>query len=341
MTTDLITRRDLLRLGSAGMAAILIGCSSNDADAPTTSSSVAGTPAPTTAAGSSTTTTASATPTRIIDLDSYVFDLAAIGRPPLANVYGPELLSEVLVLAPLTEEERASIADGANAAPGFVLNIEEVLALEPDLIMSSPASNAFYGEALTQLGSQVEVVTVPDDLDWRDRSRTVASLVGLDGELDERIAEADAAIAALGERVTELGLEGTEVSLLTVGFGMVNAVNPPSIGSTLLAEIGLTQPAAQLVDQPASSIFPDYAAQTALSLELLGEHDAAAAIVGNGSDPTSVTAELPEGVVIGQIPVLRDGPAIATLAFYWGLNSVIGVERMVIDLDRLLDEIGG
>ncbi|MEL6893738.1 MAG: ABC transporter substrate-binding protein [Actinomycetota bacterium] len=282
---------------------------------------------------------AEASPVRVVDLSDFLFDLAALDNAPVANIYGSDFLGPVLDRSLLTDQQRAAILAGDNAAPAFELNVEAVLALDPDLVVTSPSLLAFY-PAIDDLRGATEVLVIDDDIDWRERSRATAAAIGRPDAFEERIADVEASIDQLAVRVESLGLVGTEVSLLRAFQGEVTAFNPPSIASTIIAEAGLTQPAAQLVDQPDDSIQPDYAAQTVLSSELLGDHQADYAIIANTLDLSSATAELPPDLPIDLIPVLgEDGTNLVTSYFFFGLNSVVGVETIVRDINLLLDKI--
>ncbi|MEM9655873.1 MAG: hypothetical protein AAGA65_27560, partial [Actinomycetota bacterium] len=103
--------------------------------------------------------------------------------------------------------------------------------------------------------------------------------------------------------------------------------------------IGMTQPPAQLVAQPSDSIQPGYAAEVPFSGEQLSEHNAAALVVLNSFDLSSPTAEWPPGYPPELIPVLSDGPSVVGNYFAWALNSVLGVESIISDLNRLVDNM--
>lgn len=278
-------------------------------------------------------------PLRVVDLADFMFDLSTLDVELLANIYGPEFLTPVVSAAPLTDEQRAAVLAADNVAPAFELNVEQVLALEPDLIITGTSFVDFF-PGITQLEEAANVVLIDDTLGWRERSQATADAVDMPGAFDQRIADAEASIVELAARVESLGLVGTEVSLLRAFRGEITAFNPPSIASTVVAEAGLTQPAAQLVDQPADSMQPDYAAQTILSSELLGDHNADYAIIANTVDLSSATAELPPDLPIELIPVLDEGGTHVVASYlFTALNSVIGVERIVLDINLLLDEI--
>lgn len=276
---------------------------------------------------------------RVVDLSDFQFDLAALGNPPLANIYGPEFLGPVLATSILPPDEQEALLAGENVAPAFELNVEAVLALDPDLIITSTFLVTFF-PSIAQLEENIPVLVIDDELDWRDRSRATADAIDKAGAFDERIELAEESINALSTRVEELGLTGTEVSLLRAFNGEVTSFNPPSLASSIVAEIGLTQPAAQLAQPGGDGSQPGYAAQTVLSNEVLVDQEAPYAIIANTFDLSSPIAELPTDGSQALVPVLND-PArvLVTSYFFWALNSVIGVEQIVFDLNRLLDKI--
>ncbi|MEM9036320.1 MAG: hypothetical protein AAGA99_19250 [Actinomycetota bacterium] len=276
----------------------------------------------------------------IVDIADFSFDLASLGVTPVANGYGPEFLSGTIDQFPLSEDQQRSILAAENIAPAFVLNVEAVIDLQPDLVLTSTANAAFWADPMAQIDEAIGVVTIDDSLGWQDRSRAITAAIGREGAYDERIAAAEASIVETAARVEEMGLQGTEVSVLWSFSNVLSAMVTPSLASTTLEAVGLTQPDAQLVEQPESSIEPDYAAATLIAAENLGAHDADALIVLNTADASSVTAEWPDSYPQELISVLTDGPVLAGAYFTWSLNTVVGVEAIVRDINLLLDQMG-
>lgn len=281
---------------------------------------------------------------RVVDLADNVFDLAVLGVPPVANIYGSDFLEPVLGYLELPAGVRAGVLDGSLAISGgtadIKINLEAVAALRPELILVTEQFVVLLGEqTMSELRAIGEVVVIPDGPSWQERSRAVAAAVGLDGRGNDRINEAQASIDELADTVRERGLRGREVSLLRTFTEQFLAFVPPSLASTIVAQVGLTQPAAQLTEHPADSLYPapGYAAQVFFSLERLGDHDADLIVVIANS-PTEAERILDD-------PLLAAGRAVSAGAvhvapyFLWALNSAIGVQQICADLTAALGNL--
>ncbi|MEM8904242.1 MAG: hypothetical protein AAGF02_11100 [Actinomycetota bacterium] len=272
----------------------------------------------------------------IVDIADFTVDLTALGSMPVANVVGPEFLAGTIDVFDLTEEQQAAILSAENVAPAFVLNVERVVELDPDLILTSEANEAFWADPLEQLGGAFDVTVIGEDLTWQERSRTMARFVGAEDLMEERIVSAETALVDTAARVEEMGLAGTEVSVLWAFEPALSAMVEGSLAATVLDAVGLTQPAAQRTRQPPSSIEPEYAAAAPIAGENLGDHDADALVILNTADVAA--DEWPAGYARELLPVLEEGPVIVTAYFGWTLNTATGVLAINRDINRLLDE---
>ncbi|MEM9038210.1 MAG: ABC transporter substrate-binding protein [Actinomycetota bacterium] len=345
----ILRQRSLRWIGIAGALALLATACGDDTDepeaaAPSTSvSTTVAEPSPTTAPAPTGTIESSTPPPAavadliVVDLTDSVFDLALLGVAPVGNIYGSELVAPTLAaLDGVTPE----VADAILAAPdlaasgGFEINVEAVAAAQPDLIITSPTWLSFYRLTVEQLEAIAPVAQLDDELGWQDRARQLGELVGAVDEAERRIADVEQRLQVVAQRVSDAGLEGTVVSLLRPGF--TTFLQSRSLGGRLLASVGLTQPEPQLADLDTG--FPDYAAQTQYSEELLGDHDGDALIVLAEDPSLEPAAAFAAGSLAGEVLApLTTETAISVPIFLWATNTLSGAGQIAQDLERLVE----
>ncbi|MEM8925055.1 MAG: ABC transporter substrate-binding protein [Actinomycetota bacterium] len=280
---------------------------------------------------------------RIVDLSDFVFDLARLGIAPVTYNYPAEVavpLLDELALPPALLDELRNPATVVTGQGVYDVNLEALAALDPDLILVGSVFEGLFGdEVMANVREVAEVVVIPDDLGWRERTLAIGEAVGRTDAAQELIAEAERSLDELRASFEASASPGATVSVLwPLAPGQVAALVPPSISSQAIEAVGLARPAAQLVEQPEGSPFPDSGAAIFLSEEVLGDHDADVFIV-------LTTAEGQESMIIDQ-PALSASEAIAagrvvTAAYpMWQLNTATGVEQMAADLARVQTLLG-
>ncbi len=278
----------------------------------------------------------------VVDLGDLLWDLAILDIPVAGNIYGSDFLAEQIVDVDGIEPEVLDRILEAPIVTSDGVDVELIATIDPDVILTTAFFGMFY-ETPAELDRVGPVVTIDDlTVDWRERSLAVAELAGRTDEMQARIDATESAIADLAERVAAAGLEGRTVSFVrAVGEGQFTTFARESTPFQVIDAVGLAAPAAIDVDQDSDSPFPFYAAQRFLSLELAPDVEADVVFVGfvpEGADPA---AALPGAEAL--IPALSDGRALDVNYFLWALNSVVGVEEIVEDLERaiaLLEERG-
>lgn len=278
----------------------------------------------------------------VVDLGDLLWDLAILDIPVAGNIYGSEFLAEQIVDVDGIEPEVLDRILEAPIVTSDGVDVELIATIEPDVILTTAFFGMFY-ETPAELDRVSPVVTIDDlTVDWRERSLAVAELAGRTEDMQARIDDAETAIAALSERVAAAGLEGRTVSFVrSVGDGQFTTFARESTPFQVIDAVGLAAPEAIDVEQGPDSPFPFYAAQRFLSLELAPDVEADIVFVGfvpDGGDPADA---LPGAETL--IPALADGRALDVNYFLWALNSVVGVEEIVQDLERavaLLEQRG-
>lgn len=260
-----VTRRGLLVAPLA--AALFAACRSDDEERAAAPTAVPAMP----------TATESAKPFAgtVVDLGDSLFDLAQMGVPVKGNIYGSQFLAAVLDhVDGIAPEVRAGVLAGQTmTAARFELNVEAVAALRPDLVLITDQFTRLFGTGFERVQALAPVTVIPDAAPWQERTRAIATAVGRLDAANERIARVEERFRRLKSRAQAAGRAGTRVGVLRPFQEQVLAFIQPSLASQIIAEVGLTQPSAQLAQQPPDSPFPGYAAQIFVSLGRLGDFD--------------------------------------------------------------------
>lgn len=309
-----LTRRGLLTGGLAGAGLLLASCASPEGseEAASTPSSSPGDP-------------------RVIDLADNVFDLATLGVVPVGTAYGADYLRPTLEPLGLDPAVVEQVLAAELVADSFVPDVEAILALEPDVVLTTEGYTGYYPEQLEVLRGATTVEVLPD-ADWAERTRALAEAVGRGEDGRARVAAVQERLARLTADVEAAGLAGTTVSLLRLfPPDQVYAFVPPSLAATIVADAGLVQPAVQLQAVPDAAL-PAYAAQAPFAQETLTDHDADVLLLGEAGegDLEAFTA----GPVASRLSAVQEGRVAAVPYFLWALSSAVGAEQIAADLEQ-------
>ncbi|RYE10941.1 MAG: ABC transporter substrate-binding protein [Hyphomicrobiales bacterium] len=129
---------------------------------------------------------------------------------------------------------------------GSIVNIEQVLALEPDLIICAAYDPDSEYWPLNKLKTIAPVLPTNGDVHWRDSLNELAGWLGLEGNADGAVAEYDALIAAIKARHGDK-LQQKQVASTQPDGGGLWLMN----GTTMLHNLVLTDLGANFV-QPAA-----------------------------------------------------------------------------------------
>lgn len=246
-----VTRRDFLRRTGVGALAVgfIVACGDDEtADATarvtvTANPTSAATQAPAATSTPSTRTVTHglgeewmlAEPKRVIALGEewMLADLLSLGVQPVASTAsGPagEYLGSVTSLYDLAEVEPLS-----NSEP----DLERIVALEPDVIITSTVVTENLGAALEVLQEIAPVIAVPvAGTDFRAEYRTLAAVFGKEAVAEERLAEYDAAVAA-AKAMLAPDLTASVITIFDVSY--IRVYVGPGAGMTgALVDLGVT-----------------------------------------------------------------------------------------------------
>ena len=172
-----------------------------------------------------------ARPERVVVLDTGELDSAlSLGVVPVGAVTTD--VSEEF-LSYLADDARDVEVVGTIAEP----NLEEIAALEPDLILSNKVRHEEIYEQLSQLAPTVFAEEV--GVVWKENFALAAQSLGLEDEAATAMEEYEQDAAALGESLGNPA--GTTISALRFVEGTVRVYTPSSFIGTVLTDIGLDQ----------------------------------------------------------------------------------------------------
>jgi len=311
----------------AATAVLLTGCGSG--------SGSDGAAAPSTSAPTAAPTPSAAADLAVVDLSGLVFELAALGVPVAGGIYSAEFSGPTLDgIDGLDPQVKAETLAAPAVTEGLELDVEALVEVDPDLIVIDESYVPYYGDTLDQAREVAEVKVIPSGT-WQATTLALADAVGRHDAGQQRVTAGETAITDLTAAVSGAGKAGTSVSLLRY-FQQPLAFVPPSLPSQVVTAAGLEQPAAQGPGTENDGGLPDAQAQKKLSQEVLGKHDADVLVFGYSSDADKELATFEELPVVAQLPVVRSGRVGTVPYFLWALNSAVGVDRIVDDLQSIV-----
>ena len=242
-----LTRTLSERLSAVALAVplVLAACaapaSSPTADAAAPSSSTAAGDFPRTITHAAGETTIPAQPERVVVLDTGELDsMVALGIVPVGAVRAPVEDGLLDYLAP--EVEGTTELVGTIDEP----NLEQIAALEPDLILSSMLRHEDIYDELSQIAPTVFTETV--GVVWKENLAVHAEAVGMEEQAARLLADYEERAAQLAETLeADLG-ELPEVSVVRFLPGETRLYQKANFIGTVLQDTGLRRPESQDVD---------------------------------------------------------------------------------------------
>jgi iron complex transport system substrate-binding protein len=264
------------------------------------------------------TTEIPAEPQRVVVLDTGELDSAlSLGVTPVGAVTTD--VSEEF-LSYLADDAEGIEVVGTIAEP----NLEEIAALQPDLILSNSVRHEDIYEQLARIAPTVFAADVGDT--WKENLLLDAEALGKEDEAADLIAAYEEQAAQLGE---DIGT-GTTISPIRFVGGTIRAYQPDSFVGTVLADIGLDQ-----VQLPAGR--PTFAE---LSPEEITQADADVIVYSSyGPVADSGEAAVVAGPLWPLLDAVQNGQAfqVEDDVFYTG----IGLEAAQLQLDALEELLAG
>ncbi|WP_300007737.1 ABC transporter substrate-binding protein [Pseudonocardia sp.] len=280
-------------LSTCAAAAAVLLLAACGGPAPTSASAPAGEPGfPVTIEHAFGSTTIPAAPSRIVALS---FEEDVLSRIGLTTVGHLDNLVEPGVPYAWQVGEVDLSTSRALGDPGGAIGLEEVAALDPDLIL---ATNYFaledVYEGLSAIAPTVGFRTGWGEASWQDTARVIGQAVGREAAVEEQVAEVEAYVDALAAELP--GLQGrTFSSVYNYEPGMFAVdTNPQGHTARLLGELGM-------------SLSPRIVAEVenrSLSAERIGLIDAD--LVGLGFAGDELRAELTASPLYRALPAVQD-----------------------------------
>jgi iron complex transport system substrate-binding protein len=262
-----------------------------------------------------------ARPERVVVLDTGELDSAlALGITPVGAVTTD--VSEEF-LSYLAEDAEGIEVVGTIAEP----NLEEIAALQPDLILSNVVRHEDIYDQLSQIAPTVFAADLGDT--WKENLLLDAEALGKEDEAQDLLDEYEQEATELGEGIGDPA--GTTISAMRFVGGTIRVYSADSFIGTVLADIGLEQ-----LQLPAGKS-PTFAE---LSLEELTRADADIIVYSSyGPDTDSGEAAAVAGPLWPRLNGVQSGRAFAVEddVFYTG----IGLMAANLQLDALRELLAG
>ncbi|TDC66632.1 iron-siderophore ABC transporter substrate-binding protein [Micromonospora sp. KC207] len=238
MRSSFTLRRVTAVAGLMALTALTAACGGTSKDAPAASASSAGT-FPRTITHAMGTTTIDKQPQRVVVLDTPeagaallvgVKPIAAVSVDPVAKTYPVHLqkdLTGVPDVGPLEEP-----------------NIDKILSLKPDLILSSKIRHEKIYDRLSQIAPTV-FAEAPGD-GWKENVALFAKALGKDKEAETAIAAYQERAKKIGAAITaKNGGKAPTISVVRFVDGPTRLYQPSSFSGVVVADTGLPRPASQ------------------------------------------------------------------------------------------------
>lgn len=259
-------------------------------------------------------------PERVVVLDTGELDAAlSLGITPVGAV--TTAVSDDF-LSYLAEDAEGIEVVGTIAEP----NLEEIAALEPDLILSNSVRHEEIYDQLSQIAPTVFAADLGDT--WKENFLLDAEALGEEDHAQELLDAYEQQADELGEAIGDPA--GTTISPLRFVGGVIRAYQPDSFIGTVLTDIGLDQ-----VELDAGR--PTFAE---LSLEQLTDADADVVLYSSyGPADESGEAAAVAGPLWPQLTAVQEGRAfeVEDDVFYTG----IGLRAATLQVERLAELLAG
>ncbi|MBT2386143.1 ABC transporter substrate-binding protein [Streptomyces sp. ISL-11] len=219
-------------------------------------------------------------PQRVVVLDTgELDDVTMLGITPVGAV-SPHMKTEGGFPEYLSGKTEGTKDVGPMAEP----NIERIMSLKPDLILSSKVRHAKAYDRLK--GIAPTVFTETTGAPWKENLKVHAEALGLEKEAGNAMAAYEKRAKALGEEIRKKN-DGTMPTASVVRFvaGPTRLYQKQSFSGIVLTDVGLRRPASQDVNAP----------MTDVSAEQIDKADADLVFVTVADDPKKTQQAAVEG----------------------------------------------
>ncbi|MEV5128323.1 iron-siderophore ABC transporter substrate-binding protein [Streptomyces decoyicus] len=234
-----------------------------------------------------------AKPKRVVVLDTgELDDVTMLGIKPVGAV-SPHMKSEGGFPAYLKDE----IGGVKDVGPLLEPNLEKIIALKPDLILSSKVRHEKVYDKLKAIAPTVFTETTGGP--WKANLKVHAKALGMEKQADRRMKEYEARAKALGEAIKKK-YHGKMPSASVVRFvaGPTRLYQKSSYSGVVLNDIGLARPKSQSSTDPVKTMLD-------VSPEQIDKADADLVFVTVADDPDKTQQK-----DVTSNPVWKDLPAV-------------------------------
>lgn len=268
---------------------------------------------------------------RLVTLDGVTFEYAiASGLSPIATAVGG-----------LMEHMAEQVAQVENVGLAGEPNLEQVLALKPDLIVGLDGNEAAYAQA-TQIAPTL-MFSFEHSGQWKTLFQQMAAALGQADAAQQTMAAYDARTAdfkaQMGTRLSDL-----QVSVVRIYPETTNLYLRDSFVGTVLQDAGLARPTAQDVGADEATALFDNPIQTSISRELLGQADGDVIFLWTGENTPEAMATaqqkleaLQQDPLWQQLKAVQAGRVYAVPS-YWIGSGPIAANAILDDLFKYLVE---
>lgn len=254
-------------------------------------------------------------PQRVVTLDIGELDAAlALGIKPVGSV--------------TTFDDGTFPAYLGNATDGITVvgtigeaNLEQIVALKPDLILSSKSRDEDTYELLSQIAPTVLAERLGDS--WKDNFSLYAEALGKADQGAALLADYEQRLSTLPEL---LGARPDSLSVSIVRFvegGQTRVYHPGSFVGSILSDAGFTRPAAQ---QQSGEVW------TEASKELIEDLDGDVIFYGvYGNEADSPLADYQNDPLWQQLGAVENGRVYPVPDEYWFVALGLGAANRVLD----------
>ncbi len=262
-------------------------------------------------------------PQRVIALDAGFVDGAIalqteiIALPQYSGVGAelPEYLSEA----------GAGLADDATFL-GTVddINLEQLAAMEPDLIVSSASRHEEIYDELSGIAPTVMSETSPT---WKDNLGLLAQALGKDDMAATLIADYEARAAAVGDAIRADGANPTMSVVRFIDEPVIRLYQTGSYSGEVLADAGIARPENQ---QDTEEAFIE------ISPELIPQVDADYVVLAQFVDEAGVSAQQQQQFQANPLWGQLQGELVEVDDTVWmGATGILGAEAILDDLAEI------
>ncbi len=266
---------------------------------------------------------------QLVTLDGVAFEYAiAAGLDPIGNVS-----SEFQTQLPALMTDAKNI--GKNGEP----SLEEILSLQPDLIVGLESYEGIYAQ-LSQIAPTL-LVNFEHSGRWKtifqEMSAALGQTAAAQSTLDAYQARTDSFRAQIGEAGRSL-----KVSIIRIYPDSINLYLKDSFGGTILQDAGLARPAAQDISASEAEQRFDNPIQTSISRELLSQADGDVIFIWTGENTPEGTQQAESQLqTLQRDPLWQQLKAVQTgrvyqVPNYWIGSGPIAANAVLDDLFKYL-----